>query len=296
MKRFSTQVLGVGAVLALAVGGCVNQKAEVAEYRKVLDGDKKEAPVAATQPGGLGLEEALRAANADNDRLKIQGEDYVQALIAKDRAAETFLPSISLAPTMTRQENFKLPDFGGPSGAASEAAFKKFLPQNFSDVPVKAQFQTSLVRDLYDVSRASQTVEQRKALLLDMQADVLLQVGRTYYAILEAEQSVRTLTTSVAVQEARVKNVRDRFEQGVTKRLDVAQSEAEAASAQVELTDARNNVVRGRATLAFLLGRESVEEGLVDHFAPPEKTEEVPELLHLMRSGIGRIWWPRRRR
>jgi outer membrane protein TolC len=272
---------------ATALAGCVNQKAEVLQYRKVLDGPSATVPpvkISSTQPGVLPLEDALRIANADNDQLQIEGEDYVQALIAKARAAETFLPSISLAPTMTRQEQFKYPTFGGPAGQSSSAGFQQFLPQNYSDVPVNTQIRTSLVRDLYDVSRAAKTVEQRKALLLDLQSTVLLNVGQTYYAILESEQSVRTLTTSVSVQEARVKNVRDRFDQGVATRLDVAQSEADAAATKVQLTDARNNVIKGRATLAYLLGRENVEEGLVDHFAPPETTEDVTTLLHLARE------------
>jgi outer membrane protein TolC len=283
MRWSVVEILSV-CVAAVMIGGCVNQKAEVAQYRKVLDGpDAKAAlPSAATQPGVLPLEDALRMANADNEQLAISGEDYVQALISKTRAAETFLPSISFAPTMTRQEQFAYPNFGGTPSSSN--AFSNFYPQNYSDLPVNTQLKTSLVRDLYDVSRAAKTVEQRKALLLDLQSTILLNVGQTYYGILESEQSVRTLTTSVAVQEARVKNVRNRFLQGVARRLDVAQSEADAAATRVQLTDARNNVTKGRATLAHLLGRESVEEGLVDHFTPPETTEDVPGLLHLARQ------------
>ncbi len=237
----------------------------------------------------LRLEDALRIANADNAQLQIAGEDYVQALIDKARAAETFLPSISLAPTMTRQEDFKFPNVGGSGSAGS--GFQNIFPQNFSDVPINTSLRTSLVRDLYDVSRAGKTAEQRKALLLDLQSVVLLNVAQTYYGVLESEQSVRTLTASVAVQDARVKNVTDRFKQGVARRLDVAQSEADAAATRVQLTDARNNAIKGRATLARLLGKATIDVPLADHFSPPNAIEDVQVLLHIARAappGLGR--------
>ncbi len=271
-------------VLAIATGAalsaCVNQNAEILRYRKVLDGPNATVPTTepSTQAAVLPLEDALRIANADNAQLQIAGEDYVQALIEKARAAETFLPSISFAPTMTRQENFVFPNTG-PGGSS----FQNIFPQNFSDVPINTTLKTSLVRDIYDVSRAGKTAEQRKALLLDLQSTVLLNVAQTYYAILESEQSVRTLTTSVAVQEARVKNVTNRFNQGVARRLDVAQSEADTAATRVQLTDARNNVIKGRATLARLLGKATMNAALVDHFTPPTESEDTQTLLHLAR-------------
>src|SRR3954470_8817425 len=88
--------------VACAVAGCeVDQKKEVAKYRKELD-----APATGMaidyQPGEtLTLERALLLANRDNERLAISGENYLQGLIEKDRAAAIFLPTVALEPAYT---------------------------------------------------------------------------------------------------------------------------------------------------------------------------------------------------
>ena len=90
-------------ILSLAAGGChLNQQKEVARYRKVLDADAP--PIEFTPGAPLSLEQALALANQHNERLGLRGEDYLQALIAKDRAASNFLPTISLAPTYFQQD------------------------------------------------------------------------------------------------------------------------------------------------------------------------------------------------
>ena len=62
-------------------------------------------PSAAHQPklrtdysGGqeLTLEAALLLANSGSEQLSIQGETYLQSLIARDRAYSTFMPTINL--------------------------------------------------------------------------------------------------------------------------------------------------------------------------------------------------------
>ena len=97
---FSKRWIALAA--ALAAGGCVDQHKEVAKYRKVLDGS---APLAIERDYSNGrqltLEQALLLANGYNEQLDIQGETYLQGLIARDRAYAAFAPTISLAPTFT---------------------------------------------------------------------------------------------------------------------------------------------------------------------------------------------------
>jgi len=278
--KMAIGVAGMMAVLALA--GCVNQQKEVLRYREVLDGPNAKVP--ATQPSALpvqlSLRDAMLRADEQNDQLALAGEDYVQALIERARAAMTFLPSISFAPSFTWQEKFKYPTVPGGGGFN----FASFYPQNYTDLPINTQIQTNLVRDTYAVSQAGKTADQRAALLLDLQSTVLLNVAQTYYGILEAEENVRTLSSSVQVQEARVRNVTHRAEQGLTRRLDVLQTEADTAGTRVRLTDARNNVVKGRATLTMLIGSEAVGSALVDDVAVPERIDDPAVLLATARA------------
>src|ERR1700743_899246 len=91
-KRLAPLVTSALACL-LASGCAVDQKKEIATYRKVIDG---KAPPAfeyqATQP--LSLEAALLLANRNDEQLASSGEDYLQALIDKERQFSTFLPTI----------------------------------------------------------------------------------------------------------------------------------------------------------------------------------------------------------
>src|SRR6267378_6101235 len=90
-------------IAMLMVGGChLDQKKEVARYRTILDADSP--PIDFTPGEPLSLEQALVLANQHNERLALRGEDYLQALIAKDRAFSAFLPTISLAPTYFQQD------------------------------------------------------------------------------------------------------------------------------------------------------------------------------------------------
>jgi hypothetical protein len=86
----------------MLLGGCVNWSGDVARYKKILNG-----PVPASQPAEfdadapLPLRRALRLADADNEAISLQGEDYVQALAQKMRDAGTFLPTLTVAPSYT---------------------------------------------------------------------------------------------------------------------------------------------------------------------------------------------------
>jgi hypothetical protein len=84
---------------AVAAGCAVDQRKEVGIYRRVLDGDGRVEKVVYHPGDVLTLDAALRLANQDNERIAMAGEDYLQALINKDRAASTFLPTVSLDPS-----------------------------------------------------------------------------------------------------------------------------------------------------------------------------------------------------
>jgi multidrug efflux system outer membrane protein len=91
----------------------VDEKKEVAQYRRILDGPGAE-PVRYDPGEPLSLQTALLLANQNNEQLAISGETYIQTLINKDRATANFLPVIALAPTYTWAERA-----GGGSGSAA---------------------------------------------------------------------------------------------------------------------------------------------------------------------------------
>ncbi|MFI5377693.1 MAG: TolC family protein [Tepidisphaerales bacterium] len=251
---------------ALVSSGCkVDQQAEVATYRQVVD---KDAQAVDFTPGqALSLEQALALANQHNERLGLRGEDYLQALIAKDRAAAAFLPTVALVPSYYVQQS---------------THSVNWRDDHHVDVPVNAS--ANLFNGFSDLARyrgSEHNIAMRRAILLDAQAAVLLDVANTYYQIISSEKLVEVLKNSLVVQEERVRDMRGRSKAGMARPLDLAQSEAQASQTRVLLLAAENDVRTGRTTLSFLAGVDAERNPLVDAVkAPPH----LPELAQLQQT------------
>jgi outer membrane protein len=262
----------------LAAAGCVHQEKEVAAYRAVLDGHAPTTARPAAQPFAAGstltLAEALALASRDHERLAMQGEEYVQALIDKDRAFSTFLPTVSLAPIYFQRETFDregLPD--------------SLTPFHAFDLPVAGQANLfNGFRDVAQLKGSKRAIEQRRELLLDAQSLLLLEVAQTYYAVLTAERAAAVLANSLALEERRVRDVGDKLAQGVARELDLQQARAQAAATRVRLTGTRRTIIAGRATLAALIGVPYVKAMLADHYPTPGQVAELAPLLALARQ------------
>jgi len=84
----------------LCMTGCVNQHAEIAKYRSILNADI-EGEVPPLEPHEkLTMLRALLLANQDNENLMIRGEDFIQAMNDKDRAFSQFLPTSACSRTI----------------------------------------------------------------------------------------------------------------------------------------------------------------------------------------------------
>jgi len=244
----------VGACIILVAGCSVDQRKEVATYRKVIDANQPAAVRVA--PGAVvTLTDALALANQNEERLAIQGETYLQALIDKDRAFVAFLPTVNLAPS------YQLASVGNATfGATSHQ----------TQVPVNAQANLfNGFRDYHALKAAEAGIEQQKQLVLDLQQTVLLDVAQTYYQILASEQSVEVLTNSLAVQRARVQNIQAQAKVGTARPLDVAQAQAQLSATQVSLNSARADVLNGRSLLAYLVDAPIEDNPLRDDYKPP---------------------------
>lgn len=260
-------------IAGLTVGCVVDQDKEVAQYRKVLDGHKT-PPAVKINPGDpLSLEAALLLSNRNSEQLAISGEDYLQALIDKERAFSAFLPTLSLAPVLNWSNRHST---GGAIAGATSAR------QYTVDVPLSARYNLfNGFQDVANLRRAGYTADQRRALLLDLQQTVLLDVATTYYQILTNERSVEVLNNSVAVQDERVRDMRGRQSAGVARPLDVAQTEAQASATRVQLITAQNNVRNARQLLAYLTTAAVQQSPLTDRLPVPEQLIEPDQAVHL---------------
>ncbi|HYC78069.1 MAG TPA: TolC family protein, partial [Planctomycetota bacterium] len=242
-----------------AAGCRVDEAADVAAYRSVLDRGVEATPTAPGPGEPLGLAQAFRLANARDEALAAEGEAYVRALIERRRASAAFLPRLFFTPRIF---------FADRSGASDSGRVGV-------DGALDAVAAVNPVRDVANVDVAALTAEARRELLLTAQDDLLLDVGRAYFAVLAFERRIDVLRASLSVQEERVSDARARVEAGLQRPLDVALAEARAADARTLLIAAESDARNGRTLLSFLVAWDARGAPLVAGVELPDPPDDV---------------------
>lgn len=277
------------------VGCAVDERAEVDLYRRVLDtGAAAAARLVTYEPGRpLTLGDALLLANRNDEQLGVAGEDYVQALVDKDRAASTFYPSVSLVPSYSKADSAE--DGGGRRLSGGTTADDNEVLNRSAvssgdgrwDTPVNTSYTLFRgLRDAANLRRTAAEIDRLRAALLDLKATVLLDTANAYYQVLRSESTVRVLEGSSQVQDARVAEMRAKDRVGSARKLDVAQAEAQAANTRAQLVAARADVRNARTLLAFLTSAPVYDAPLVDRLAVADAPVDLADALR--RAGAGR--------
>jgi outer membrane protein TolC len=236
----------------------VDQKAEVDQYQSVTD-----LPPPEFAPGAnLSLQDAVRLCNAYNERLAIQGEQYLRSLIARRRAVADLIPTLDVFGDLTLREH---------TSTGRTSSF---------DAGFEGQYTLFTgLSDLRDVDAAEADARAQRWLLLDLREVLMLETVRSYYNVLQAERLVAVLESSSAAQEERLRDIRGRRAVGFARPLDVAQIESQSADTKVTLLDAKNAVARARSALTLLTGVEVHASRLTDSFDPPASSPALEYLL-----------------
>ena len=262
----------IGLVPALFISGCaVDQAREVKIYREVLDGPDTAVVESFHPEAPLTLAESLRLANAHNERLAIAGENYLQTLIDKDRAFAAFLPTISLSPVFMRQEKTNL--------GAGSSLINEFVKDKATDVTVTGNMNLHPFRDVPAVRAAGSSVRMGRAMLLEQQSILMLDVARTYYQVMHAEAAVNVLEKTIEVDNRRLADIRVKQKAGAARPMDVSLAQAQLAGTRNQLIQAQNDVSNGRAMLALLMGVADVGGPLVNGLDIPEDAGKFESLL-----------------
>jgi outer membrane protein TolC len=265
--RLSARILLLGCAggLFLLMTGCgVDQEKEIAQYRAVLDHANLPSPAEVSENQPLSLQQSMALANLHNENLGLRGEDYVQALIDKNRAVANFLPTVGFQPSYTiagkpgnRQTIRGLSTHGD--------TVQGYVMPVVGNINVFNGF-----ADPASLRAAESAIAQRRDLLLDLQATILLNVAQTYYQVLRSEQAVQVLQHSLQLQESRLSDVEQQLRNGLATQLAVSQTRAQVDNTRVQLVQAQSDVRNGRFTLALLIGVAHVENPLVDDFTVPD--------------------------
>jgi outer membrane protein len=258
------------ASCALGIASCAtDQQKEISQYRDALTlGEVPEFK------GGdpLSLQTAVLLTNATNEELSIEGENYLQAIIDRERSVAAFLPTLDLLPTYVFRDSTSTT----APGLSDRTVF---------DAPLSGQMSLfEGFRNQNQLKASDLTIEQRLWLLLDLRESLLLDMAQVYYRVLRAEHLVVVLENSVAAQQDRVRDMQSRQRVGVARPLDVAQTEAQLSQTRVSLLNAKNAVVTNRAALAFLTGAEVKASPLTDEFPLPTEPRTLDDLMALASS------------
>lgn len=244
-----------------AIAGCqVDHDKEMAVYRDVLEAGIADPPIeppSIDQP--IKLREALLLANRLNEQLAAQGETYLRAHIQKQRAVANFLPTVDLIGTQAWRDDASSSDGGNSSGR--------------STADITAGLNANLFNGFRDVNAYwAQTwaIEEARHELLDAQESLLLDVARIYYQVLRSEAQVQVLENSLQVQLERLRDTRGRYDAGLSRPLDVAQTEAQVSQTRSLLIDAKNDVKVARSRLVLLSGAQIGQNPLSDNFEVPD--------------------------
>jgi outer membrane protein TolC len=277
----SNSLCALCALAAIFLTGCVNQKAEIAKYRNILNADVT-GEIPPLEPGErLTMVRALLLANQDNENLMIRGEDFIQAMNDKDRAFSQFLPTISLQPNYTILDNSQASTASGGQAVGTFGGFKPIgkTLRRFEAPAVASGNLFHGFRDVAALQASEWTVEERRQLMLDAQSTLLLDVSQSYYQVLRLEALIDVLKKSLLAQQERVRDAQGKLNAGVGRPLDLAQAEAQVASTRVQMEQARGDLVNARTVLAFLIGAKAVTGPLQDDYAVPAHLATIEDLL-----------------
>src|SRR5262249_46320097 len=148
---------------------------------------------------------------------------YLQSLINQRRAIAAFLPTVTLAPTFLWQEQGPGDDRGWVT-------------------PVQVGVAVNPVRDIAVLRQAEAGSQTQRALLLNVQDSLLIDVARAHYEVILAGRAIVVLENSLAVQDERVADAQARLEAGLVRPLDVSLTQSQAAQTAVDLVIARTRL------------------------------------------------------
>lgn len=249
-------------LLILGAGCATDQHADVDLYRAISD-PPGELPVR-EQGVPLTLDEALRLTAAYNEQLGARGEEYVQALAERQRAASALRPTLGLFADAGLRENSS-DDGIGQIDAGLTGQYRLLTGMG----------------DVSNIDASDSRIRSRYWLILDLRETLLLETARAYYETLRAERLVGVLSSSVETQLARLDDARARNEAGLARPLDVSQIEAQVSRTRTSLLTAERQALEARATLSLLCNADLRKSTLSDGFEPHAEQRGTDELLGL---------------
>jgi len=202
-------------------------------------------PVEVTSPS-LTLQDAIQLAYRYQSNLAVARSQVQQAAGRTDQVAAARNPKLSLSSGYIHQainRNSFPAEFGAafnPNGWTHQATLSQLL------------FDFGHTRNL--VRSAEEARKMAEAALAEYQSDLVLDVKRSYYAILQADRLVLVQENNIQNRRLAVQEARARFAGGLGLPSDVTRAETALATALFNLSQAQTDAAMRRLELNTNLG------------------------------------------
>ena len=186
----------------------------------------------------LTLEEAIRAALANNREILVAEEKIEEAKQRIKEAKAGYFPTINLGGTYTHL-NEAPSEMGKADNYLSKLSFNQ---------PLYTSGSLS-----YANKGASLYYQKLQEDLKNAQNNITFQVKRAFYAVLLAQENVEVTEKALDQAKRHLAVVEDFFKVGVVSRFDLLRTRVEVANLKPDLIQARNNLRLSQESLANLL-------------------------------------------
>jgi len=196
-------------------------------------------------PQPLTLKDAIRIALQRHPAVAIAKSQLEQAKARRVQAEARYFPTLSPTATYVNQQTrTALPGFGTRIGIIDETR---------TDIALRQTVFDSGQREI-SAAQARRAVESAQQSYRDAVQQKVFNVTNAYYELLRRQALLKVAEANVQRAQQTVDVVKAQVEVGVAAQKDVLQAEAELATAQVSLIQARNQVRLAEASLRAELG------------------------------------------
>jgi len=242
------------------------------------------ASVAANAQEILTLSEALSRSAKNNKKLIIARVEAQRAALRHDQSLAGFLPQIEISYSGWSTNN-PLNAFGFrlQQEAIAPADFDPTRLNNPSAVgnfSAKAEWKQPILNlDLLHLRKAAhseQTISEKKVQRAEEQ--IVFDITTTYMQLQLAKQSHEVMKESVILMEALLKNIRDKYQQGLIQKADLMNAEVQKIDIDHRLAEAASNEVQVSDYLSLLMGEPSGSVWAVSGLDTPDGLQMMDEL------------------
>lgn len=218
------------------------------------------AAMLAQEPRAIALDEAVRLARR-NAPASVQSRNNIRqnAGLVRQRFA-AFLPTLNLNAGLSESQGFNLAQVPDPANPGSFISIPRPFNQDWNgNHGLSAQFQVfSGGARLFQLQQARAQLDAAEAADVAQDFTIALQVKQQYYAVLAAREQRSAAERQLESAEQQLRASTARVQAGAATRSDSLRTSIQVGNAKLAILTAENGLANANASLARLIGSETL--------------------------------------